>query len=157
MQATLTQPTRTELFFVVLPIEPGKAPHQLDAVLDYGDGVQRGWFSDLTREELAERYQCEVGVMDVGELVRLTDDAYRTAPVEISESQWLEALECLPPMRWERKLGVESFRCSEFYSGSITAIYACAGNRYWMFRDNAHMATEEISRRILAVVGGEPA
>lgn len=149
-----SQPTRTELFYVVLPIEPGKVPRHLDAVLQYGDGEKRGWFSNMTAEQLAEQHGCEVGLMGVDELNRLTDEVFRTEPEQITVEQWIEALECLPPMKWGSILGVESFRCSEFYSGSITAIYARVGDSCWKFRDNAYMPMEEISRRVLLAMGG---
>lgn len=145
---TATKPARTEYFFVRLPVVPGEVPCHLDAVLEYGNGELRGWFSDMTKEQLAEKHGCEVGLMTVQELNRLHDDAYRTEPEQITEEEWIEALEVLPPMKWGRALGVESFRMSEFYSGNITSIYARVGDSCWKFRDDAYMPIEEISRRI---------
>ena len=40
----------------------------------------------------------------------------------------MEALECLPPLKWHRENGVERFLMSEFYSGSLTHQYARIGD-----------------------------
>jgi hypothetical protein len=51
---------------------------------------------------------------------------------EITAEQWHEALNVLPPMRWEHKDGVERFCMSEMLTGSITAQYAEFCGRYFM-------------------------
>ena len=58
---------------------------------------------------------------------------YLAGPLlEITEEQWDEALNCLPPMRWEHRDGVERFLMVEMLSGSITAQYARLGSRYFV-------------------------
>lgn len=62
-----------------------------------------------------------------------------TAPEEITEAQWWEALEVLPPESWQHTGGGESFVMMEYYSGRITSIYVRLGKRYCSFRDIANL------------------
>ena len=58
---------------------------------------------------------------------------------EIDEETWWDALEVLPPEKWQTVGGVELFRMMEYLTGSITAHYARLGSRY--FTRNASIAT----------------
>lgn len=42
---------------------------------------------------------------------------------QITEEAWMDALECLPPQKWERLGNTEIFRMSEFMTGNITRHY----------------------------------
>ena len=54
---------------------------------------------------------------------------------EITEEQWTDALECLPPCRWMTVDGVNFFQMSERMCGSITGTYArYFGKCYTAFR-----------------------
>jgi len=46
---------------------------------------------------------------------------------EITEEQWTDALEVLPPMRWVQEPGFNSFLMSEMMSGTFTNQYARYG------------------------------
>lgn len=50
---------------------------------------------------------------------------------EITEEQWWDALEVLPPEKWKTANGVEIFRMSEYTSGTVTEHYARLGDRYF--------------------------
>jgi len=58
---------------------------------------------------------------------------------EIDEETWWDALEVLPPEKWQTVGGVELFRMMEYLTGSITAHYARLGSRY--FTKNACIST----------------
>jgi len=60
-------------------------------------------------------------------------------PKEITEAQWWEALEVLPPESWQNTGGGESFVMSEYYSGRITTIYVRLGKQYCSFHDVANL------------------
>ena len=74
-----------------------------------------------------------------------------TEPVSIPEDDFIQALECLPPEGWVRNRHTESFKMSEYYSGSITEIYARFGDTYWCFKDLATKTHNEIMHKVLQV------
>lgn len=57
---------------------------------------------------------------------------------EITEEQFMEALEVLPPLCWTAFSGGERFLMSEFLTGSYTAQYARFGDRYFTRTVDAH-------------------
>jgi len=50
---------------------------------------------------------------------------------EITEDQFLEALNCLPPENWKRGDGWEAFRMSEYTCGRIATHFLMVGDRYF--------------------------
>lgn len=50
---------------------------------------------------------------------------------EVTRSYYWDKLECLPPMRWQRNEGVQSFFMSEFTSGSFTEQLAEHDGKYY--------------------------
>lgn len=78
---------------------------------------------------------------------------FRTAPQEISEAEYWEAFGALPPLKCHSLGGVDSFRMSEFYSGTSTYIYAHCEGRFWRFMDDAYMPTSEIVAKVRAAQG----
>ena len=62
-----------------------------------------------------------------------------TLPERITEAQWWEMLEVLPPESWQNSGGGESFVLMEYYSGRITSIYVRLGKEYCTFRDVANL------------------
>jgi len=50
---------------------------------------------------------------------------------EITEEQYNDALDVLPPLKWCQKNGVEMFCICEMYTGSYTTQYAKAGGKYY--------------------------
>ena len=90
-------------------------------------------------------------VMSWGEYFKMERNFWLTAPPrEIDEDAWDEALNCLPPMQWERVDGVERFLMSEFTTGSFTSQYAKYRSRY--FTKTVDVRSEEtwISAEMLA-------
>lgn len=138
----------SEFFFVSPATEASPIPRQIDSVMVGSDGSRVGRFSGESREELGARYRCELVEMDWEELTAQQESAMRTDPKEITEAQWTEALEVLPPLNWGRWLGVESFAMSEFYSGRMTNIYAKLNGKFWQFMDDAYMGGEAIARKV---------
>ena len=50
---------------------------------------------------------------------------------EITADEWQDALEVLPPEKWQTVAGVEIFRMMERLTGNITAHFARIGDRYF--------------------------
>ena len=70
------------------------------------------------------------------------DDAYEQIEVvnennyikpweQITEEQWDDALNVLPPMNWRTVDGVNFFQCSERMTSNITATYAAVNNKHF--------------------------
>ncbi len=77
-----------------------------------------------------------------------TEASCKTEPVEITEDNFLKALNVLPPVRWTKRSDSESFKLSERLYGSITAIYARIGDRYYTFSDNIALPHDDVISRI---------
>lgn len=130
-------------------------PHPVcvDQVTHDADGTPIGIYSQQPLEEMRRESGSELLVADEATFNALHDASYTTQPEQISKEDYMDGLECLPPMQWGRWDGVESFRFSEFYSGNITTIYARTSNgMYWKFRDNAFMSGKSIAQKVQAAV-----
>lgn len=51
--------------------------------------------------------------------------------IEITDDQWYEALEVLPPMKWSNVSGFEFFFCSEALTSNIHACYCSVDDKYF--------------------------
>lgn len=143
---------KLRLVFVGIHHTQGQCPDLLDAVYKDREGAFRGQMSNETGQQLQQRYSqhySAVKMMRMSDYDKLHDAALRTEPEEITEEEFFEALNVLPPMKWHCLLGVESFRMCEFYSGTITTIYARTDDgRYWKFMDDAYMPTADVVAKV---------
>ena len=57
----------------------------------------------------------------------------------------------LPPQNWIQKENTESFIFSEYYSGTITDIYARINDKYYTLRDSANLTHNQIINKIKAI------
>lgn len=148
--AQAPQDKNLRLVFVALASTDWPRPQLLDAAFKDAEGVMRGIYSSKTAADFAQEYKGEgrVQLMRMCDFDKLHDEALRTEPEEITEADYDEALNVLPPMKWHHLLGVESFRMTEFYSGHITTIYAKCQGRYWKFRDDAYMQTADLVAKV---------
>lgn len=129
---------------------PGQAPRVIDVAVLTEDGRTVGQCSGETAEQLGARYGLPMELIGLDDYMALHDEAMRTEPKEITEREYISALECLPPVRWQVSEGIESFRMSERWSGSMTSIYACLSGRYWRFIDNISMPVAELNQKVAA-------
>lgn len=122
----------------------------IDFVRETDDGQLVSQIRGLTQAELTQERGQEVLITDLDSYISMAEDSYTTKPERITAQQFNDALNILPPMRWGHHQGMESFRCSEFYSGRITGIYARLPNGdCWFFRDNAFMTPQAILEKIM--------
>lgn len=136
-----------DMVFYAPATEKYPHPQLIDRVAVRSDGIHIGLYGGKTQSEITQQHQ-SVLVCTSAEYRQLEDSSYVTQPQQISEEAYTSALECLPPMKWGRWMGVESFRMSEFYCGNITSIYARLGDTFWTFRDNAFMSGEAIAAKV---------
>ena len=125
--------------------EPGS-----HSIIDLAVLVDNVWRSQINNEDIDQlraRYpNAEFGDFDV--IYEQKINSYKSDPVEITEAEFIRALEILPPVGWTTAKGVESFKMSERLSGMITAIYARVGKRYFSFNDTITLKADEIADRI---------
>jgi len=87
-------------------------------------------------------------VIEMEEAFRRQDDAAKTEPVEVTEAEYAEKLDLLPPIGlvWTRAAG--SFKLMEPYIGGVHEIYARLGGRYFRFRDLVTMQHDDICAKV---------
>lgn len=119
--------TRPDLVFAV----PG-ATNVLDSVLEnVVTGELVGQFSKLTAAQLEERDGAKVQVFDCW--VEQAEQSLTTQPRPISEEQFMDAFEALPPGGVGNSGSCLSFYMIEFTSGRVTAHYVKIGMNFFKF------------------------
>ena len=125
---------------------PGSRTIIDSAELD-SDGVFRSTIKNETLAQIRIRYpEAEIGEWE--DIYRAAENSCKTEPQEITEAQYIDALEVLPPVCWKNAKGVESFKVSERFYGNVAAIYARLGKRYFTFSDLISLTPDEIADRI---------
>jgi hypothetical protein len=69
---------------------------------------------------------------------------------EITEEDWYDALEVLPPEKWETVRGVNIFRMSEYLAGNITAHYAKLRGKYFTRNCSTSETYQELAEQVAA-------
>jgi hypothetical protein len=69
---------------------------------------------------------------------------------EITEEAWWEALEVLPPEKWQTVRGVEIFRMCEYLSGNITAHYAKLRGKFFSRNCSTSENYEDLAEQVAA-------
>jgi hypothetical protein len=70
-----------------------------------------------------------------------------TEPTEITQERFWEALECLPPSRYQRNSGVEVFHICERITGNLVSWYGHKDDRYFTFDDLDNRPAVEIANK----------
>lgn len=123
--------------------------YAIDYVAENADGQLVSVMDGKTQAELSQEHGREVLIADLDAYALIEENLYKTEPRQITEGEFIQALEVLPPLQWCRHQGVESFRWTEFYSGNITSIFVRHPNgTCWTFRDNAFLSVEAIQAKI---------
>jgi hypothetical protein len=113
-------------------------------------------FSDLLAELNAKR---EAGspafqIMPLEDAMPLMEEAQRARYCrdwqEITEEEWGDALEVLPPEKWETVRGVNIFRMCEYLTGNITAHYAKLRGKFFTRNCSTRETYEELAEQVAA-------
>lgn len=138
-----------------LPSEKDPFPRSIDVAQKVEGGII-GMYSGMSLQKMAEQYG-QIAVTSAKEFSRMEDEAHTTAPVEIEQQAYWDALECLPPVLWGNYRGMESFRFSERYCGNITTIFAISPDRrYWRFQDRIDLPIEALYEKVMRAVEAKP-
>ncbi|MEX4004183.1 hypothetical protein AB4Y38_35465 [Paraburkholderia sp. EG285A] len=134
---------------------PGTA-HAIDYAREMPDGRIISYWQGRTLEEIAEDQPGAI-LCDEAEFLRQQSAALKQPPQAITEREYYEALEVMPPLNWRGAAGFESFMFCEFYSGNVTYIYVRnrASGKHWKLRDDAGLSHDDIVRRVTAQPGGQ--
>lgn len=101
-----------------------------------------------TIDEVRQRYP-DVQIMSADEAVNAIETSLiDNDATEITEDQFISALEVLPPKHWQSYTDTESFMMAEYLYGYVTSIYARVGNRYYTFHDRCNMSHDDIIRKV---------
>lgn len=65
-------------------------------------------------------------------------------PIEITEEQYYEMFECLPPMQYKSTQAGSSFKMSEMTRGDITSGYVCKNGKYYNMNCRVKTSHEEM-------------
>lgn len=108
-----------------------------------------GHWSRMSQKDLEAKYGA-IRVRTLDEAAKEMDGANVSEPIPVTEQQYTDALECLPPLvrNSDRDTDTESFQMSEYYSGNITSIYVRVGSTYWCFRDYAHSPHQKLVDKV---------
>lgn len=109
-----------------------------------------------TEEQIRLRYP-DARRMTFDDAILSKENALIDAPMEITEDQFIEALEVLPPNQWRTVGNEESFKMSEHLSGGITRIYARIGERFFSFNDRFTLPHKQIIAKCQEAQVGESA
>lgn len=125
----------------------------MPVVIDEGvnsDGQIVGRYCGETIEKMRLRYPTVV-LGDFDTVVLEQENMTRTEPISITEEQFWDALECLPPLDWQHTGSIgESFKLVERTRGRMTSIYARIGTCYWSFTDADNMPHNQIMEKVRA-------
>ena len=99
---------------------------------------------------MRDRYPDAV-IMDIDKAADLKEGHYKAAPKQITEAQFHDMLECLPPMDYRCANGWTTFKMCELTCGNITGIYATNGDKYYAMQDSQFLRHADIVSKITEV------
>ena len=103
--------------------------------IDYSKGYAEVTKGCLTIQEYLDSKNCtQYEIVSIDEFSERQDkfhrEQYLTGSIGITEEQFYEMLEVLPPMPWVHNCGIETFMMCEYLTGDITAQYGRCGSQY---------------------------
>lgn len=114
-------------------------------------GYLRGLDKDVTLSDYLMENK-EAACLPFDEALKRISEAeegiYIKPWTEITEEVYMEALECLPPEKWQTVNEVNLFRMSEYTTGSITAHYATFGKRYFTANRRTSDSYQKMSEEV---------
>lgn len=112
------------------------------------DFLQVGETSQEAVARLSNDYGDRLVVIPADEAFKRHDEAAKTLPVEITEARFHDMLNVLPPVNWSKTGNGESFKMSERFTGSITAIFIALNGRYFTFHDTITLPHDECCSKV---------
>ena len=140
--------------------QTGKANIETVCFAEDGEVLKSSYSGDLfedilkelnaKREDGSPEYQI-LKLDDVMPLIEAAQEAkYCSDWKEISEDEWYENLEVLPPEKWETVQGVNIFRMCEYLTGNITAHFAKLNGKFFTRNCSTRETYEELAEQVSA-------
>ena len=103
------------------------------------NGEWRGGYGGQTEEEIKAESGAILMFFDdaVRALTAAERSKYVKPPRRVTKEDFWHALEVLPPYRWRREGGAESFHVSERITGNLVDWYVRIGEEYWHLVESA--------------------
>lgn len=102
-------------------------------------------------------YGTALTAMPAREAQALYEARFKTPVEEITEADFLYALNVLPPVAWSHARGAESFKISERLAGCVTTILVGMQSRYFRFHDDIRLPHDTCCERVQAFIANHPA
>ena len=118
-------------------------------IIDIMQPDGKSQYARETIEQIKARYP-GAEVWDFDAAIEHKENALKSAPEEITEEQFIEALEVLPPEDWQRTAEGQSFKMCERTSGRITAIYAEVNGKFYTMSNVHTMPHKDIMADCMA-------
>ena len=104
------------------------------------------WTGQTKEDLLAE--EPDLQFLEWEEFSEKVDRNTVTEPQEITQEQFLEALNCLPPLNWYLTASFECFHMSEFLVSHYTTTYARSKGKFFMWTDTVHATPPQIKEKL---------
>lgn len=140
--------------------QPGKIHIETACLAEEGATLKSPYtgelFENMLRELNGRREveSSEFRIMLLDEALPIMEEAQKSKHCgdwkEITEESWWEALEVLPPEKWQTVRGVEIFRMCEYLSGNITAHYAKLHGKFFARNCSTSEKYEDLAEQVAA-------
>lgn len=84
-------------------------------------------------------------------IIEAWKDTKKTDPQEITEADYWEMLEVLPPSRWHSVPGFQVFHVCEHISGDLVAWYASGKGKFYTWTDSCYVSDPDILTKLQKV------
>lgn len=125
------------------------------SIIDYIHAA-RGESSAEAIKRLTPEYGTALTAMPVNQAQDLYEARFKTPVEEITEADFLYALNVLPPVGWTHARGAESFKISEKLAGRVTAILVEMQGRHFRFHDDIRLSHDACCERVQAFIAARP-
>lgn len=125
------------------------------SIIDYVH-TGRGETHDAAIRRLQPNYGAALSVMPANEAQHRYEARFKTGVSEITEEDFLYALNVLPPVGWRTAHGGEVFRISERTAGVVTAIFVAMQGRFFTFHDDIRLEHDACCERVAAFIASNP-
>ena len=129
--------------------KPGEI-HIQDIAVQDKDGAWVGFYSGDSSEAMEARTGAVLRDFEeaCAEITKAERERFVKPAVRITAEAFNDALNVLPPCRWNRGDYSEWFHVSERLTGDLVNWYVRSGDRYYTFVDSAHLPSGQLLERI---------
>lgn len=117
-------------------------------IIDFLNSEDKTQINQETLIQVQKRYPDAIRIKSDDAFLQ-HEQNYKSDVQEITEAEYWEKLNILPPLGHNFSDGCETFKMSEMLTGTTTSIYCQLARRYYTFNDSVTLKHQEIQKRIL--------